>query len=169
METVIVNPSRVFGPGPRNPGNSVTKIIELYYKGWWHVIPGNGIYTGNYVYIDDVVNGHILAGLKGKAGERYLLGGDNLSFNRFFEVLQEVTGKRRWLVHLPMRLMATVAELMEWQARITNIPPLITEPWIRKYMNNWSISSKKAERDLGYHSLPFKEGVEMTLRWMKYL
>jgi len=68
MRIVIVCPTRVFGPGALNESNSVTKIIKQYINGKWHILPGNGESTGNYVFIDDVVNGHILAMQKGKAG-----------------------------------------------------------------------------------------------------
>lgn len=167
IDTIIVNPSRVFGPGPAGKSNSVTKIIDLYNRGRWYFIPGDGRCTGNYVFIDDVVDGHIMAAIRGKSGERYILGGENLTFDRFFEILAELSGKQRRLIHLPLHLMTTVASVMELQARVTNIPPLLTAPWVKKYMNHWSISSNKAAIELGYRITPFKTGVELTLDWLK--
>jgi NAD+-dependent farnesol dehydrogenase len=61
LNVVIVNPSRVYGPGVMSESNSVTRIISLYQKGKWHILPGDGDSYGNYVFIDDVVSGHLLA------------------------------------------------------------------------------------------------------------
>lgn len=167
METVIVNPPRLYGPGPLNPSNSITKMIKNYSMGRWRIIPGDGSCVGNYVLVDDVVRGHILAALKGKPGHRYALGGENLTFTQFFETLAEVTGRKRVLVCFPIWLMTAIAVVMEGQASITGIPPLITAPWVRKYLNHWSLSSKKAMTDLGYNCTPFREGARITLEWLK--
>ncbi|MFZ2286289.1 MAG: SDR family oxidoreductase [Bacteroidales bacterium] len=167
METVIVNPPRVYGPGPVNESNALTRMIKLYATGKWHIVPGDGTCIGCYVLVDDVVSGHILAALKGRAGQRYVLGGENLTFEQFFETLAEVTGRRRWVIHLPVWLMTAVAGVMEWQASVTGIAPLITAPWVKKYLNHWSLSSNKAMRDLGYSFTPFREGAKITLEWLK--
>ncbi len=166
MECVIVNPPRVYGPGPVNESNAVTKMIRLYALGKWRIIPGDGTCVGNYVLVDDVVRGHILAAQKGKAGHRYILGGENLTFDRFFEVLAELTGRHRRMVRLPVGLMMAGAKLMEWQASVTGIPPMITAPWVKKYLNHWSLSNRNAMEDLGYNPASFKEGAGITLRWL---
>jgi farnesol dehydrogenase len=167
LETVIVNPTRVFGPGKLSESNSVTIMIDRYSRGKWHIKPGDGTCVGNYVFIDDVVSGHILAAMKGRAGESYLLGGDNLTFNRFFDLLAAATGKRRVLIPFPVRLMIAGAAMMEWQVKLTKIPPMITVPWVKKYMNHWSLSSNKAVSELGYSITHFADGVEKTLQWLR--
>jgi farnesol dehydrogenase len=167
LETVIVNPTRVYGPGVMSESNSVTRMTKLYSMGKWHIIPGDGKCIGNYVLVDDVVNGHILAALRGRPGHRYALGGDNLTFTQFFETLTEVTGKRSWLIHLPVWIMITVAKFLEWQASVTGISPLITAPWVKKYLNHWSLNSRKAMKELGYTHTSFREGAMLTLKWLK--
>lgn len=112
-------------------------------------------------------DGHILAAIRGRPGQRYALGGDNLTFDQFFKTLTEVTGRRSWLIHLPVGLMITAAKLMEWQASVTGIPPLITAPWVMKYLNHWSLSSRKAMNELGYTQTSFREGAMITLEWLK--
>jgi len=166
LEVVIVNPSRVYGPGPLNPSNSVTKMIIGYHKGSWRIIPGDGKRIGNYVFIDDVVHGHLLAAMKGRPGERYVLGGENLSFDGLFKVIREVSGKRYRMFHLPLSVMKAAATLMEWQSKITGIPPAITASWVKKYLHDWSLSSEKAMNELGYTITPFASGVRKTLDWM---
>jgi nucleoside-diphosphate-sugar epimerase len=167
LETIIVNPTRVYGPGVLSESNSVTKMFKLFSLGKWHIVPGDGKCIGNYVLVEDVVNGHLLAALRGRPGQRYALGGDNLTFNQFFEVLTEITGKRPWLIHLPVWLMIAAARVMEWQAAFTGIPPLITAPWVKKYLNHWSLSSQKAMTELDYSVTPFREGAKNTIEWLK--
>lgn len=165
LSIVIVNPSRVYGPGPINPSNSITKMILGYYNGSWRIIPGNGNNIGNYVFIDDVVSGHILASEHGKPGERYILGGQNLSFDNFFETLRKVSGIDKKLIHLPVQIMYLASGFMELQSRVTGIPPLITVSFVKKYLHDWRLSSNKAVHELGYTITPFTEGVTKTLEW----
>jgi farnesol dehydrogenase len=166
LPVVIVNPSRVYGPGPINPSNSITRMIKGYKAGSWRIIPGNGSKVGNYVYIDDVVHGHLLAAQKGRAGERYILGGENLTFNEFFDVLGKVTGKRLNMIHLPLAVMTVVSKMMVMQTSLTGIPPGITPDFVKKYLNHWSLSSEKAINELGYRITPFETGARMTLEWL---
>lgn len=167
MECVIVNPPRVYGPGPVNESNSVTRMISLYARGRWRIIPGDGTCVGNYVFVEDVVRGHILAAVKGKPGHRYILGGENLTFDGFFETLARLTGRRLRMVRFPVNTMIAVAGIMEWQASITGIAPLITAPWVKKYLNHWSLTSRKAMDDLGYNPVSFEEGAGRTLEWLR--
>jgi NAD+-dependent farnesol dehydrogenase len=166
LTVVILNPTRVFGPGPITESNSVTKIIKLYNKGLWRVIPGNGTKIGNYVFIDDAVEGHLLAAKYGNPGEKYIIGGENLTFNQFFQTLKQTSGKNRLLIKLPVWLIIIAARFMEFQVRITGIPPLITPQWIRKYLHHWNLSSEKAIGQFGYKITPFKDGLTRTISWL---
>jgi NAD+-dependent farnesol dehydrogenase len=166
LPVVIVNPTRVYGPGPINASNSVTRMIAAYSKGTWRIIPGDGKKIGNYVYIDNVVHGHILAAQKGRAGERYILGGENLTFDQFFQVLAKVTGVKRHMFHLPLPVMVSAAKFMEWQNHVTGIPPAITVGFVKKYLNHWSLSSAKAISELEYRITSFETGVKETLEWL---
>lgn len=113
LDVVIVNPSRVYGPGLIGESNSVSKLIERYIKGKWHLIPGNGETIGNYVFIDDVRNGHLLAMSKGLIGEKYILGGENVSYNEFFDTLIKVSQKKYKLFKAPLSLMLAFARVQE--------------------------------------------------------
>lgn len=81
---VIVNPSKVYCEGSIIDSNTVSKMEAGYMNGKWRIIPGNGEMVSNYVYLDDVVNGHIAAMKYGSPGHRYILGGENISINNFF-------------------------------------------------------------------------------------
>ena len=166
IKIVLVNPSRVFGPGLLSESNSVTIMIDKYLRGKWHYIPGDGESIGNYVYIDDVVSGHILAMEKGKAGERYILGGENLSFNEFFDKIRNVSGKKTWLVKLPLWMMILISKFMMFLAHNFGIKPMITPAHVKKFNRNFRLDTKKAEIELGYKSISFEEALKKTIIWI---
>jgi len=166
LHVVIVNPTRVFGPGELTKSNSVTKIIKLYLRGVWRIIPGNGHTIGNYAYIDDVVEGHLLAVYSGANGERYILGGENLSYKEFFGTIGKVAGKKRRLINLPLPLLKIIIKITSGLTKITGLPPALTQDWLDKYLEDWIISSEKAESQLGYKITPFRTGVERTIIWL---
>ncbi len=165
-EIVIVNPSRVYGPGLLTESNSVTRIIRAFRDGKWHIIPGDGKSYGNYVFIGDVVEGHLLAMEKGRPGESYLLGGENLTFDAFFKIISEETGRKPWLVHLPSVLLHMAAALLSGASRLAGKEPPITPQWVKRYLQHRRLSIRKAAGELGYQPIPFSEGVRRTLDWL---
>lgn len=167
LDVVIVNPPRVFGPGLLNKSNSVTILIKKYISGKWRFIPGNGEAIGNYVFIDDVVKGHLLASQKGLSGEKYILGGTNISFNGFFNTLSKFSGKSYRLFHLPLSLLLVVSKFELFMAETFGKSPLISPPWARRYLQNRPVSSKKAITQLEYTITPLEEGMLKTIEWLK--
>jgi nucleoside-diphosphate-sugar epimerase len=167
MNVVIVNPTRVYGPGKLGDSNGVTRMIRDYIRGRWHIIPGNGRSVGNYVYIEDVVDGHVLAMEKGRAGERYLLGGSNLSFNEFFSIMKEVTGSQYFLIKIPLFAGISIASIMLTIAKLTGRMPLITPGLLKRYSHNWAVSIEKARSELDYDPVDFREGLHRTVKWLE--
>lgn len=166
-EIIVVSPTRVYGPGQLTDSNGVTRIMQQYLKGKWRIIPGNGKSVGNYVFVEDVVTGHIQAMHHGKPGEKYLLGGTDLSYDEFFEELSHVTGLSYYMLHVPVPVSELVARLMLILAKITGRPPLITPSLVRKYYHNWRVSSKKATHELNYKPIDFRTGALLTVDWLK--
>lgn len=167
QHVVIVNPTRVFGPGPLNVSNSVTKLIKQYIDGKWKFIPGDGMSTGNYVYVDDVIKGHKLAMEHGKAGERYLLGGEDATYHELFDTIAEIGGQKYKLYKIPLNLLLTFGKLQLFMAESFGRQPMITPGWVRKYLYEWRVSSEKAKNDLGYQVTPLKEGIQETVNWLR--
>jgi NAD+-dependent farnesol dehydrogenase len=166
INIVTVYPTRVFGPGLLSESNSISKILNLYQKGKWRVIPGNGKTYGNYVYIDDVINGHLLAMQKGKTGEGYILGGENLTFDEFFSTIKRVSGKEYALFHIPYPLLWMGSAIMVLFARLFNRQPLISPGWVKRYLQHRRLSSSKSIKDLDYRITPFETGLSLTLKWL---
>jgi farnesol dehydrogenase len=166
LNVVIVNPTRVYGPGLLSTSNGVTRLIRLYIMGRFRFLPGNGKSTGNYVYIDDVVNGHLLALENGIAGEKYILGGENVSYIDFYNTLSEASEKKFSLIKFPVFLMLFVSYIMLIAAKWFGIKPLITPGLVKKYNYNWEVSSSKAQAELGYKITPLKTGFIKTIDFL---
>lgn len=164
MVIVIVNPTRLFGAGPMSKSNSVTRMLKQYRDGTWKFLPGNGHGVGNYVWIDDVVEGHLLAMAGGRHGERYILGGENLSYIELFRRSDPVLGVSHRLIPVPLGLMLGAAGFMKGIATFTGREPTITPGWIRKYHHHWLVSSQKACKELNYRMTPFEKALQLTFQ-----
>lgn len=167
LSIVTLNPTRIYGAGQRSQSNAVTMLLEKYWQGKWRIMPGDGKRIGNYVYIDDVIEGHLVAMKKGKVGERYILGGENVSYKELFDLFGEVTGKKLHLLNMPIPVMMTFARLQMLKTKLTGKAPLITPNFVKKYLYDWKVSTQKAESELGLKITPLKVGLEKTLEWLK--
>ena len=163
---VIVNPTRVYGPGKLTEGNSVSLMIDQYDRGLVPILLDRGINVGNYAFVDDLVRGHILAMEKGRIGERYILGGENASLKRFFEYVDEASGKKHFQMNLPPWAGMTYGRVQKFAADTFGIYPQITTGWVETFLQDWAFSCAKAERELGYTFLPLREGIRRTYEWI---
>ena len=166
---VIVNPTRVYGPGKLTEGNSVSLMIDMYDKGKVPVLLNKGVNVGNYVLVDDLVRGHILAMERGTVGERYILGGENSSLKHLFELVDQASGKKHVQFNLPPALAYVYANFEKKKAEWLKLYPQITPGWVETFLLDWAYSCRKAEEKLGYVITPLAEGVRMTYEWLMQL
>lgn len=167
MHVVTVNPSRVFGEGPVTDSNTVSKMVSGYLKGSWRIIPGTGKQVANYAYLDDVVNGHIAAMDKGITGNRYILGGEDISFNTFFATLQRVSGTKRGMLRIPQKAIKLYSRLEWLKTKLTGLPPVFLPEFADRLKYDQKYSSQKATDQLGYSITPFTEGMQRTVNYLK--
>jgi dihydroflavonol-4-reductase len=118
------------------------------------------------VDVDDVAEGHVLAMKKGKLGERYLLGGENVTFRGLFEILHELTGLAEAGSAPSPFLVELAGRALELAARWSGKDPVLTYRLARDYAFSrvW-VSSAKAERELGYSYRPARETLARAIRW----
>jgi nucleoside-diphosphate-sugar epimerase len=166
LPLVIVNPTRVYGPGHLTEGNALAQLIDDYDRGKVPVLLNRGVNVGNYVLVDDVVEGHILAMEKGRVGERYILGGQNASLREFFRAIDRVSGKRH--IQIPMMKVSPLlfAWLQQKRAEWFGVYPKITPGWVRTFAVDWAFCCQKAERELGYRPTGLDEGIRRTYEWL---
>lgn len=158
---VIVNPTTTYGPGDRTL-NSGTLIAEIARSRLVPVPPGGG----NVVDVEDVAEGIIAAGEKGVSGQRYVLGGANLTFAQMFATIAEAVGRRPRWVRLPRWSRGPLAAAAWLAGRLTGnrflTPQVVGDLFYFKYY-----SSALAERELGWAARrSFRESVERA--WAFY-
>ncbi|HET9825282.1 MAG TPA: NAD-dependent epimerase/dehydratase family protein [Chitinophagaceae bacterium] len=166
LNALIVNPSRVYGPGNATFSNPFTRLLKAAIKGNPIPIPQCPDVVANYSYVHDVVEGHILAMKFGKQGERYILGGENVSYRRFVEVVGEVIPVKS-VLPIPKFLLKVAGLLQLARFAITKKPPTFTPATVDRYYTNTAFSCRKAMEQLHYHVTPFKQAMTNTIHHLK--
>ncbi|UOE49661.1 NAD-dependent epimerase/dehydratase family protein [Mucilaginibacter sp. SMC90] len=167
LHVVTVNPSRVYGEGPVTESNTVGKMVSAYLRGKWRFIPGSGKQVANYAFLNDVIDGHMAAMDKGQSGERYILGGEDISFNDFFDMVHHVSGKQHRLIHLPLKAIEFFSHFEKVKTILTGLPPFFLPEFAERLKYDQKYSSGKAIAQLGYRITPFAEGMHKTVNYLK--
>lgn len=167
--TAIVSPSKVYGHNTYVEAKAISmnKMIHQFVNGKNTMIPKPGDFISNYCFVDDVVQGHILAMEKGKSGERYILGGENLSFSDFFALIKSLSGTKAKVIEVPKFLVRTLGFVQKIQFWITKKEPYITENSIKQIFCHKIFSSEKAISHLGYQVTPISDGLRKTIHHYK--
>jgi nucleoside-diphosphate-sugar epimerase len=165
-DVVIVSPTRVYGHYLLGKPESVSQIIRQYVRGRWRFIPGDGSKIGNYIYVEDVVRGLILAMERGMPGETYLLADQNASYHEFFSSLATASGVKRKLFYMPHGLQMTFAYLQLLKAKLGG-EPVITPSWIAKSKYHWKVNGQKARIKLGFEPRGLASGLQKTIEHLK--
>jgi dihydroflavonol-4-reductase len=157
VEVVVVNPSYVFGaPVDRaQPGETSTRMIGNYLRGR---LPAVVDAQTNVVDVRDVAKGHLLAAEKGRAGERYVLGGHDLGWVELMRRVAELADVHHPLLVLP-REAGRAAELLHLPAA----------EGVALMAQSWSYSSAKAKRELGYRARSLDRTLRDTIDWYREL
>lgn len=162
LNAVIVNPSVIIGERDIYfHGGSLLKNVK---KGTTLFYVDGGM---NVVYVGDVVKGIISAALEGRRGERYILGGVNLTTREVFARTANLIGGRAPIARIPLPLLRTVTRLVEGAfALLGKEPPVTMDLMVHAGIYNW-YSSAKAERELGYTITPFDETILAADKWYR--
>lgn len=161
LPAIIVNPSTPFGPRDIKPTPTWDIILETLNDRMPAYVD-----TGlNIVHVDDVARGHLLAFDKGRVGERYILGGENMSLRNILSIICELTDKKPPSIKLPHNLILPIAWCMERWAEISNNQPRATVDEIRMSKKIMYFSSDKAINELGYEFRPAKEAIRDAIEW----
>ena len=119
------------------------------------------------VHVDDVARGHLLALRFGVAGERYILGGTNLSLREILTTIADRVGRDPPRLRLPRWCVWPVACVSEALAYVTGKEPRATIDGVRMSAKHMYFSSTKAETDLGFKSRPVEEAIDDAIAWFR--
>ena len=162
LQAVIVNPAAPIGPRDIKP-TPTGRMIADAASGRMPAFVETGLCV---VHVDDVAEGHMLALEHGVPGERYILGGDNLTLQELLALVDEVTGKRQNRLRLPRKAVWPMAVACEALARF-GIEPLVTRDHLRMAAKTMFFSSAKAGRDLGFRARPARDAVADAIAWFR--
>ena len=162
LPAIIVNPSAPIGPRDIKPTPTGRMIVQAA-RGEMPAHVDTGL---NVVHVDDVARGHILAFDKGVIGERYILGGEDLSLKQILELVAEVTGKPAPKICIPHNVVLPIAYLAEAWAKLTHgAEPSATVDGVNMARKKMYFSSAKAQKELGYTHRPPIDAIRDAIKW----
>ena len=162
-EVVIVNPSTPVGPGDVKP----TPTGQLVFDAAAGRMPAY-VDTGlNIVHVDDVAAGHLLAFHRGRNGERYILGGQDMTLREILADISRLVGRKPPTVRLPSAVVMPIAYVAEAVARVTGRPTRVTVEGVRMARKLMFFSSGKAARELGYQWRPPTQAFADAIEWFR--
>ncbi len=161
LPAVIVNPSTPIGPRDVRPTPTGRIVVEAA-SGRMPAYVETGL---NLVHVDDVAAGHVAALKNGRIGERYILGGEDMTLGQMLAEIARLAGRRPPTIKLPRTLIYPIAYGAEAAARITGREPFATVDGLRMAKYKMFFSSAKAARELSYRARPAREALADAYRW----
>jgi dihydroflavonol-4-reductase len=161
LPAVIVNPSTPIGPRDVKPTPTGRIIIEAA-SGRMPAFVDTGL---NFVHVDDVAAGHLAALRRGRIGERYILGGENVTLRQMLLDIAGIVGRRARPLRLPRGALYPLALGAEMLARATGRAPFATVDGLRMARYTMHFDDSKARRELGYTSRPYRDGLVEAIEW----
>jgi len=164
LPIVIVNPSTPVGPRDIKPTPTGRMIVEAAC-GRMPAYVDTGL---NVVHVDDVAAGHLLAYDKGRIGERYILGGEDMGLKEILTEIAAIAGGRAPAIRLPRQLILPLAYLAEaWTRLGGGNEPFVTVDGLKMAGKKMYFSSAKAKADLGYNPRPARQALRDAVAWFR--
>jgi dihydroflavonol-4-reductase len=161
LPVVIVNPTTPVGPGDAKP-TPTGRIIVDFLNGRMPAYVDTGL---NFVPVEDAAAGHLLAAERGRIGERYILGGENLTLKQALEILSRVSGRRAPRVRVPHVLALAAGYADAALSRLVGREPQIPLDGVRMARHNMFVSTEKARAELGFVAEPIAAAFARAVRW----
>ncbi len=164
-DAVIVRPGRIYGPGPWNDANGTTKMMAMYLEGRFRVRLADNDVQANYVHVDDVAAGMVLAARYGRNGQAYALGGGNASLAEFLGIVANQTGVHRHVLKTPPQVVLPIAQLGSlWGWCGGSV--CLTPSWLNNFLEHRPLDISSTRAGLGYAPRSLETGISQTLNWL---
>lgn len=151
LNAVVVNPTHIIGPNDQH--NWIRLFKMLITDSLPSIPPG----AGSFVDVRDVAHGCILAAMKGKNGENYILGGTNMHFEQFIDQVAVVFDLKITKRRKPQWLLKSAAKIKLTFSYLNNKQPDLTPESLQIISHKFTTNSEKAKTELGYQATPFSE------------
>jgi dihydroflavonol-4-reductase len=162
LPVVIVNPTAPIGDHDVKP-TPTGKIVLDFLNGGMPAFIDTGL---NVVDVRDVAQGHLLACERGRVGERYILGSENLTLAQILQKLARITGRKAPTVRLPYAVAYGAGLASTAWAGLTGRPPRVPLEGVRMARKKMWVTHEKAERELGFHPGPADAALARAVEWM---
>ena len=163
LHTVIINASKIFGPGNDRHSLSVNQIIKRYASGKVCFCPSPMSYQANYVFIGDLIDGHILGWRKGRPGENYIIGSANLSYKEIFNALKLAAGREGIVLAAPEWVAGIYGYVHYFFKKLAGGQPFFSGNDTKNLYCNKVYSIQKAIDELGYKPSPMLHSLKKTI------
>ena len=160
---VIVNPSTPVGPGDIRPTPTGQMVLDAA-NGRMPAYVDTGL---NVVHVDDVAAGHLLALEHGRVGERYILGGQDMTLREILAAIAQLSGRAAPRIRLPRAPLLPAAYVAEIVARLSGGSTRLTVEGLRMARKRMFFSSARAQRELGYRWRPPQQAFADALEWAR--
>lgn len=165
QDVVVVNPTTPVGPGDHRPTPTGKMVADVAAGRIRAFMAGSAL---NVVAVEDVARGHLDALARGGAGERYLLGGDNLAMSEVFGIVARAGGRRPPTRAVPYALAFGAAWTADKLTRLRGTEPrLLVLDEVRLARLPMTFTSAKAARELGYSWRPAAEALDAAVAWLR--
>lgn len=161
LPVVIVNPTTPVGPGDAKP-TPTGRIIIDFLNGRMPAYVDTGL---NFVPVEDAAAGHLLAARLGRMGERYILGGENLTLKQALEILSQLSGRPAPRVRVPHALALAAGYADAALSRLIGREPQIPLDGVRMARHSMFVNAEKARAELGFSPGPLAAAFEGAVRW----
>lgn len=161
LPVVIVNPTTPVGQGDAKP-TPTGRIIIDFLNGRMPAYVDTGL---NFVPVEDAAAGHLLAARRGRIGERYILGGENLTLKQALEILSQVSGRPAPRVRVPHALALAAGYADAALSRLIGREPQIPLDGVRMARHSMFVNAEKARAELGFSPGPLAAAFEGAVRW----
>ena len=167
LEVTVTLPGAIFGAGPLTDGNYFAQVMEALRTGAYPCLPRLAGYRWCLVHVDDVARGHRLAYERGEADADYVLGGDNVPFDRLLETMRGELGLARLPRRVPAWTMMLGARVVAGWHGLRRTRPPVSLGGARALVRGWAFSSARAQADLGYTWRAFDDAFPEFVRWFR--
>lgn len=161
LPVVVVNPTAPVGEGDINP-TPTGKIVQDFLNGRMPAYVDTGL---NLVDVRDVARGHWLAASRGRVGERYLLGAENLAFREILQELADISGRQAPRIRLPYSVAWTAGAACQAWSRLSGRPPAVPIEGVRMARYRMFADCTKARQELGFNPRPVRPALERAVKW----
>ena len=161
LPVVIVNPTAPVGPGDWKP-TPTGKIILDFLRGRMPAYVDTGL---NFVAVEDVAAGHVLAAERGRVGERYILGARNMTLKEVLDALSAITGRPAPRIRLPHAVALGAAYAEQFFSRVLHLEPQIPVDGVKMARHKMWVDGEKAARELGYRPGAVEAALGRAVKW----